>query len=109
MSDEPTPIDEGTTDEPLDVEQAPAPVDVVDDAALEAEKRRLAEAEKDADVNRVVKRMSRRGFLTAAVATGAGYGAWKWLRTRQQIGYLEWPLRRVLELNESIAEVYFRS
>jgi DMSO/TMAO reductase YedYZ molybdopterin-dependent catalytic subunit len=63
----------------------------------------------DADVDRIVKRMSRRGFLGAAVAAGAGYGAWKWLRTRDQIGYLQWPLRRVLELNETVAEGYFRA
>ena len=62
----------------------------------------------DAEVQRELKRLSRRGFLTAAVAAGAGYGAWKWLRTRQQLGDLEWPLRRVLELNESVAEKYFR-
>ncbi len=55
-----------------------------------------------------LKRMSRRGFITAAVATGAGYGAWKWLRTREHLDYLNWPLRRVLELNESVAEAYFR-
>ncbi|HSP34969.1 MAG TPA: molybdopterin-dependent oxidoreductase [Thermoanaerobaculia bacterium] len=60
------------------------------------------------DVDRELKRLTRRGFLTAAVAAGAGAGAWRWLRTREQIGYLQWPLRRVLELNESIAESYFR-
>ncbi len=60
------------------------------------------------DVDRELKRLTRRGFITAAVASGAGYGAWKWLRTRDQLGYLNWPLRRVLELNESIAESYFR-
>jgi len=63
----------------------------------------------DADIDRIVKRLSRRGFVTAAVAAGAGYGAWKWLTTRDQIGALQWPLRRVLQLNESIAEGYFRT
>jgi DMSO/TMAO reductase YedYZ molybdopterin-dependent catalytic subunit len=63
----------------------------------------------DADIDRIVKRSSRRGFLTAAVAAGAGYGAWKWLNTRERMDYLQWPLRRVLQLNESVAEGYFRT
>ncbi|HSP13118.1 MAG TPA: molybdopterin-dependent oxidoreductase [Thermoanaerobaculia bacterium] len=61
------------------------------------------------EVERELKRLSRRGFISAAVAAGAGYGAWNWLRTRDQLGYLQWPLRRVLELNESVAETYFRT
>jgi DMSO/TMAO reductase YedYZ molybdopterin-dependent catalytic subunit len=64
--------------------------------------------EGDADVDRAVKRLSRRGFLTAAIAAGAGYGTWKWLQTRDQLDGLQWPLRRTLQLNESIAEAYFR-
>ena len=62
----------------------------------------------DVDVERELKRLSRRGFITAAVAAGAGYGSWKWLQSRDRLGYLQWPLRRVLELNESVAEAYFR-
>jgi len=81
--------------------------DVVDEVS-EADRLRDIEMVNDAEVDRRLKQLSRRGFITAAVAAGAGYGAWKWLRTREQIGYLEWPLRRVLELNESIAERYFR-
>jgi DMSO/TMAO reductase YedYZ molybdopterin-dependent catalytic subunit len=42
-----------------------------------------------------------------AAAAGAGYAGWKWLRTRPRLGDLEWPLRRVLESNESLAEAYF--
>ncbi len=67
-----------------------------------------AAVDHDAEVDRKLKSLSRRGFITAGIAAGAGYGAWKWLRTRDQLGYLNWPLRRVLELNESIAESYFR-
>jgi DMSO/TMAO reductase YedYZ molybdopterin-dependent catalytic subunit len=60
------------------------------------------------DVERELKRLTRRGFITAGLTAGAGYGAWKWLQTRERLGYLQWPMRRVLELNESIAEAYFR-
>lgn len=62
----------------------------------------------DAALERELRRLSRRGFLTAGVAAAAGYGAWKWLTTRQRLDSLQWPLRRVLQLNESVAESYFR-
>ncbi|HJQ38553.1 MAG TPA: molybdopterin-dependent oxidoreductase [Thermoanaerobaculia bacterium] len=51
--------------------------------------------------------LNRRTFLTMAAAAGAGYASWKWLRTRARDGGLEWPLRNMLEANESIAEAYF--
>lgn len=54
-----------------------------------------------------LKRLSRRGFLTMGLAAGAGYASWKWLRTRPRIDGLEWPLRKMLENNERLAEAYF--
>lgn len=59
------------------------------------------------DADRELKRLTRRGFLTMAAAAGAGYAGWKWLRTRPRDGGLEWPLRRALQANESLAEGYF--
>lgn len=59
------------------------------------------------DVELELKRRTRRGFLTAAVAAGAGYASWKWLRTRTRLDGVEWPLRRILEANESLANAYF--
>lgn len=59
------------------------------------------------DADKELKRLTRRGFLTAAVAAGAGYASWKWLRTRPREGGVEWPLRRALEWNESVAQSYF--
>ena len=56
---------------------------------------------------RELKRMSRRGFVAMAAAAAAGYGGWKWLRTRDRIGDLPSPFRRMLEANESLAEAYF--
>lgn len=50
-----------------------------------------------------MRRMSRRSFLWAAVAAGAGYGGLRWLNTRRDEDMLAWPLRRVLQTNEEIA------
>jgi DMSO/TMAO reductase YedYZ molybdopterin-dependent catalytic subunit len=102
MTDEPVPP-------PAQDEQPSLPaVEVPDEAALEAERRRLEE-ENDAGVDRRVRSLSRRGFLAAAVAAGTGYGAWKFLNTRDRLAGVQWPLRRVLELNESVAEAYYRN
>lgn len=65
------------------------------------------EVEDDTDVHRELRRLSRRGFITAAVAAGVGYGSWKWLRTRPREGGTPWPLRRMLEANESLARATF--
>ena len=65
-------------------------------------------AANDAQVDRELKRLTRRGFVTMAVAAGAGYAGWSWLRTRPREGDVPWPLRRVLQGNESLAETYFR-
>ena len=51
--------------------------------------------------------MSRRGFLTMAVAAGAGYAGWKWLGSRPGIDRRPWPYRRVLRINERLARSYF--
>ncbi len=59
------------------------------------------------DEEKELQRLTRRGFITAAVAAGAAYGGWKWLRTRPRIDGVEWPLRRVLESNERLARAYF--
>ncbi len=65
--------------------------------------------EHDAEVERELRQLSRRGFLTAGVAAVAGYGAWKWLTTRERLDSLQWPLRKALQANESVAEAYFRT
>src|SRR5205085_2728279 len=59
------------------------------------------------DVDRELRRLSRRGFITAGVAAVAGVGAYKWLRSRPMEEGVEWPLRRVLESNERLAKAYF--
>jgi DMSO/TMAO reductase YedYZ molybdopterin-dependent catalytic subunit len=59
------------------------------------------------DLKREVSRMTRRAFVSAAAAAGAGFAGYKWLRTRPREGDVEWPLRRTLEVNESIARAWF--
>jgi DMSO/TMAO reductase YedYZ molybdopterin-dependent catalytic subunit len=61
----------------------------------------------DVDIDKELKRLTRRGFLTMGVAAAAGYAGWKWLRTRPRDGGIEWPLRDALEWNESLARAYF--
>jgi DMSO/TMAO reductase YedYZ molybdopterin-dependent catalytic subunit len=57
----------------------------------------------DAGVDREIKRRSRRAFVTGGVAAALGVGAYGWLRTRPKLDGVAWPLRRVLESNESLA------
>lgn len=54
-----------------------------------------------------LKQRTRRGFLTLGAGALAGAAAWTWLRTRPMIDGVQWPLRRVLESNESLARAYF--
>ncbi|HEY8183790.1 MAG TPA: molybdopterin-dependent oxidoreductase [Thermoanaerobaculia bacterium] len=93
------------TDEPEvpEVPEVPAEEIVISDG----DTLRKAIAVHDAVVDREVRRLSRRGFVVAGVATVAAYGAWKWLRLAKREGDVPWPLRRGLEANEKIAEAYF--
>jgi DMSO/TMAO reductase YedYZ molybdopterin-dependent catalytic subunit len=50
---------------------------------------------------------TRRSFLTMGVAAAAGYGGWRWLRSRPEVGGTPWPLRRALQMNENIARAYY--
>ncbi|MGA7616264.1 MAG: molybdopterin-dependent oxidoreductase [Thermoanaerobaculia bacterium] len=90
---EPEPEEADGTEEPTPPEPAQS------EAA-----RRAAE---EAEVERRLRRMSRRGFVTAAIAVGTGYAGWKWLMHQPRDGGVQEPLRRVLEANEKIAEAYF--
>ena len=95
------------TDEPdvpaEEIPEVPAEEIVIADE----EDLKKAIAEHDAKVDAEVRRLSRRGFVVAGVATLAAYGAWKWLRGATRIGDVPWPLRRGFETNEKVAEAYF--
>ena len=55
-----------------------------------------------------MRRLSRRGLVTGGASVLAGLGAWWWLVTRDDEDGLLWPLRRVLQFNEKVAEAAFR-
>lgn len=52
-------------------------------------------------------RRTRRSFLTMGVAAAAGYAGWRWLRSSPDDNNLARPFRRVLHVNERLAEAYF--
>ena len=59
------------------------------------------------DIDKEVRRLSRRGFFVLGAGAVAAYGGWKWLNHASRIGDVPWPLRRTFETNEKIAEAYF--
>jgi len=59
------------------------------------------------DIDREIRRRTRRSFLAGGAAAIAGAGAWEWLRTRPREDEVPWPVRRVLGANEKIARAYF--
>src|SRR5262245_24627524 len=63
----------------------------------------------EAEVNARIQRLTRRSFATGAIAALSGGLAWKWLVTRQSDDGIPWPLRRVLQGNERLAELLFDS
>ena len=63
----------------------------------------------DDDVEKRMHQMSRRSFLSGAVAVGAAYGGWHWLSSRRSDGGVQWPFRRVLDTNGQLAQDYFSS
>jgi hypothetical protein len=52
---------------------------------------------------RAMRRLTRRSFLTGAVAAVAGFGAWRWLATAEPEDGVPWPLRGMLRGNEWLA------
>jgi hypothetical protein len=50
-----------------------------------------------------MRRLTRRSFVTGAVAAMAGLGAWRWLTTATPEDGVPWALRRVLRFNERLA------
>lgn len=58
----------------------------------------------DAQLNADIRRMTRRSFATAAIAAVAGGSSLAWLSTRSTDDGMPWPLRRMLEFNEAVAQ-----
>lgn len=63
--------------------------------------------EDEARVRNELKRLTRRGFVTLGAGAVAGVAAWEWLGRRTKLDGLSWPLRRMLETNETLARAYF--
>jgi DMSO/TMAO reductase YedYZ molybdopterin-dependent catalytic subunit len=64
--------------------------------------------EHDLNVERAMRRKSRRSFLAMGIGAAAAFAGWRWLRTRSEVGEVSYPVRRMLEFNEKLAESYFR-
>lgn len=63
----------------------------------------------DPELERRLRRMTRRGFALGGAAILGGAAGVRWLASRGQEDGLPWPLRRVLEWNERVASAAFRS
>lgn len=57
----------------------------------------------DKAVEKEMRRLTRRSFIWGGTALLAGFGGFKWLKSRRDDEGTIWPLRRVLEVNEEIA------
>ena len=65
-------------------------------------------AANEREIRRELTRLSRRGFLTAAVAAAAGLAGWRWLMKQPMYAGIQEPFRRTLQINEELSENYFR-
>jgi DMSO/TMAO reductase YedYZ molybdopterin-dependent catalytic subunit len=62
-----------------------------------------------AEVDAQIHRLTRRSFATGAVAALLGGGTVGWVATRPDEDGIPWPLRRVLQFNEQVAQGIYRS
>jgi DMSO/TMAO reductase YedYZ molybdopterin-dependent catalytic subunit len=61
------------------------------------------------DVDREVRRLTRRSLLTGGIAALTGAAAATWIATRSEETGLQWPLRRVQRANEELSRGVFFS
>lgn len=59
------------------------------------------------EIQRELRRMTRRGFLGAGLTTAAAVAGWAWLRLQPDNNGIQWPLRKGLELNERFARMLY--
>ena len=53
-----------------------------------------------------LRRRSRRGFLVGGLAAAAAIGGYEWLTKAGQEDGVPWPQRRVLDVNQRLAQSY---
>lgn len=58
-------------------------------------------------VGREIARKSRRSFLVGGIAAATAFGGWRWLKSRQEVDGLPFPLRRAHEFNERLSRKVF--
>ncbi len=94
--------------EPAPVQQGEArPVDPEDaDDVLTTQVRGHAEA--DAHVLAASRMRTRRSFLVAGVAAGAGYGFYRWTQHAHEVEMQPLPLRDTFQLNAALSRAVFR-
>jgi DMSO/TMAO reductase YedYZ molybdopterin-dependent catalytic subunit len=63
---------------------------------------------RDHEVLRRSRQLTRRSFLTGGAAAVAGLAGWHWLANSALEDGIPWPLRRLLEFNEGLARAAFR-
>ncbi len=61
----------------------------------------------DTEVDRRIRRLSRRSFLWAAVAVAGTWGGIRWLGTRRPDGGVQWPFRLLFRANENLSRDLF--
>lgn len=61
----------------------------------------------DAEITGEMSRLTRRSFATGFAAALAGGAGVSWLATRSGMDGLPWPLRKVLEFNERVAQTIY--
>ncbi len=54
-----------------------------------------------------MSKMSRRSFLLGGIATATAAAGFNWLLNAENNNGASWPLRKILRLNETVAESYF--
>ena len=67
----------------------------------------IVSAATDSAVNSEIRRLTRRSFAAGAVSALAGAAGVGWLASRPGEDGVPWPLRRVLEFNEQVAQKVF--
>src|SRR6266852_5721469 len=68
---------------------------------------KLASARPSTAAELEMRRLTRRSFLVGGAAALVGLGAWRWLTRATPEDGVPWPLRRMLGLNQRLAEGLF--